>query len=347
MSEPIDIEMDKSTSVAVHVVEFVDGILNCTLCRVGFRRHIVFRRHLLTRHMKEDSFVCTQCFDKFPTVAALEIHKLIHLARFEKRKSRNRRVKKVPEKVDQESSPPVSPPPPPPIIVQPILLPIHVQPSPQLPVNPQPIINLPKKCDIRPLSEALSAVANLTHPTPEPAPIRGPKVRKVNHRKVIVNGPLLGPVHENRLFQFYDPVDQQSQFYNGPCSSINLFDAPPVPPAPFQKFVCNYCGRCFKKETYLRYHLNSHAGFRPHMCNICGKSFTRVSILNKHRITVHHKNLYMGYNCSKCGKAEGFYKYLLLAHATVNSDLSQYTNVAFYTKIYYYKSFLLFCIFVI
>ena len=131
-------------------------------------------------------------------------------------------------------------------------------------------------------------------------------------QKIERNFKILGPVHENRIFQFYDETNPQ--YY----SNSSFFDQPPlqVPPPSYQKYVCNYCGRCFKKESYLRYHLNSHAGYRPHMCNICGKSFTRVSILRKHRITVHHKNHYMGYNCMKCGKEYSFKYYNYYYHCT-------------------------------
>ena len=50
----------------------------------------------------------------------------------------------------------------------------------------------------------------------------------------------------------------------------------PQVPGPF---ICPYCQRSFKREKYLRFHLNAHAGYKPYMCNVCGKSFGRVSIL--------------------------------------------------------------------
>ena len=51
-----------------------------------------------------------------------------------------------------------------------------------------------KKPDIRPLNEALNAVENFTIPVENFPELkkRSQKVRKVNHRKMMVNGPLLG-----------------------------------------------------------------------------------------------------------------------------------------------------------
>ena len=100
-----------------------------------------------------------------------------------------------------------------------------------------------------------------------PKPPKIPKVRKINSQKVLISGPLLGPVHEN-----------QFQQYANSYGDFNFVHFPPVHP-----FTCNYCGRGFKKEQYLKYHMMAHSGIRPHMCNICGKSFMRVSILSKER----------------------------------------------------------------
>ena len=95
-------------------------------------------------------------------------------------------------------------------------------------------------------------------------PPKVPKVRKANSQKVLISGPLLGPVHEN-----------QFQHYSNSFGDFNLHFPINHP------FSCNYCGRRFKKEQYLKYHMIAHSGARPHMCNICGKTFMRLSILSK------------------------------------------------------------------
>lgn len=70
----------------IHFVKFENKLLKCPICQMTFRRRSVFRRHILTRHTLEDDFRCRECAEKFPTVMRLELHKLTHLARFERRK---------------------------------------------------------------------------------------------------------------------------------------------------------------------------------------------------------------------------------------------------------------------
>ena len=73
----------------IHVVKFdANKIIRCPICCCTFRRHIVFRRHVLVRHLIDDDFKCVECAETFQTKSKLEIHKLVHLARFERRKLR-------------------------------------------------------------------------------------------------------------------------------------------------------------------------------------------------------------------------------------------------------------------
>ena len=81
------------------------------------------------------------------------------------------------------------------------------------------------------------------------------KVRKKTNR-LIVPGPLLGPINEADYFNH--------NHFNHPT-----FQATGIPNQ--NGFLCQYCGRIFKKEKYLRFHLNSHAGYKSsvsqHFCS--------------------------------------------------------------------------------
>jgi len=73
----------------IHVVEFDENkIVRWPICCCTFRPHIVFRRHILLRHLIDDDFKCVACGETFQTKSKLEIHKLLHVARFERQKLR-------------------------------------------------------------------------------------------------------------------------------------------------------------------------------------------------------------------------------------------------------------------
>lgn len=65
------------------------------------------------------------------------------------------------------------------------------------------------------------------------------------------------------------------------------------------KFSCEHCGKRFKMEWDLKFHVGTH-GNSQHMCDICGRFYTSSYSLYKHR-KVAHLNDYK-YQCSVCNK---------------------------------------------
>lgn len=65
------------------------------------------------------------------------------------------------------------------------------------------------------------------------------------------------------------------------------------------KFSCEHCGKRFKMEWDLKFHIGTHSNSR-HMCDICGKFYTSDYSLYKHR-KVAHLNEYK-FQCDVCNK---------------------------------------------
>ncbi|XP_046747062.1 zinc finger protein 34-like isoform X8 [Diprion similis] len=65
------------------------------------------------------------------------------------------------------------------------------------------------------------------------------------------------------------------------------------------KFSCEHCGKRFKMEWDLKFHVGTH-GSSQHMCDICGRFYTSSYSLYKHR-KVAHLNDYK-YQCNVCNK---------------------------------------------
>lgn len=65
------------------------------------------------------------------------------------------------------------------------------------------------------------------------------------------------------------------------------------------KFSCEQCGKRFKMEWDLKFHIATHQN-SEHMCDICGQFYKSDYSLNKHR-RVSHLNNYK-FQCSKCHK---------------------------------------------
>ncbi|XP_052681799.1 zinc finger protein 596-like [Crassostrea angulata] len=48
------------------------------------------------------------------------------------------------------------------------------------------------------------------------------------------------------------------------------------------KHQCPVCGKTYRGNTNLNYHMVTQTGIRPHKCSICGKAFTQKSTLRTH-----------------------------------------------------------------
>ncbi|CAK9829988.1 Zinc finger protein 875 [Anthophora retusa] len=113
------------------------------------------------------------------------------------------------------------------------------------------------------------------------------------------------------------------------------------------KFACEHCGKRFKMEWDLKFHIGTHSSSQ-HMCDICGKFYTSNYSLYKHR-KVAHLNEYKfqcnvcnkrlltqenldnhmqqhsrTYECKECGKVFASKRYLA-THTTTHTGVKPYT----------------------
>ncbi|XP_063887685.1 zinc finger protein 467-like [Scylla paramamosain] len=51
-----------------------------------------------------------------------------------------------------------------------------------------------------------------------------------------------------------------------------------------RRFVCNVCGRSYKRRDNLSQHQRNHTGERPYVCHRCGSSFSQRWALHYHRL---------------------------------------------------------------
>ncbi|KAF7487185.1 zinc finger protein 57 homolog [Marmota monax] len=84
-----------------------------------------------------------------------------------------------------------------------------------------------------------------------------------------------------------------------PSGRISMFrTSQPGPP-----FLCNTCGRCFRKSSYLHSHLSSHQFVhnpkQTNICNRCGKLFWSRKALSHHRRRHHGER---PFRCLLCDK---------------------------------------------
>ncbi|XP_076673557.1 zinc finger Y-chromosomal protein 1-like [Andrena cerasifolii] len=82
------------------------------------------------------------------------------------------------------------------------------------------------------------------------------------------------------------------------------------------KFACEHCGKRFKMEWDLKFHIGTH-GSSQHMCDICGKFYTSNYSLYKHR-KVAHLNEYK-FQCSVCNKR-------LLTQENLDNHMQQHSR---------------------
>ena len=60
--------------------------------------------------------------------------------------------------------------------------------------------------------------------------------------------------------------------------------------------VCSLCGRCYRSNRGLQYHMQTHYGTK-YNCPICYSEFSRMGTVKRHLRTVHRTN-----QCPICRK---------------------------------------------
>ncbi|XP_012284562.1 gastrula zinc finger protein XlCGF46.1-like [Orussus abietinus] len=82
------------------------------------------------------------------------------------------------------------------------------------------------------------------------------------------------------------------------------------------KFSCEHCGKRFKMEWDLKFHIGTHSNAQ-HMCDICGRFYSSNYSLYKHR-KVAHLNEYK-FQCTVCNKR-------LLTQENLDSHMLQHNQ---------------------
>ena len=77
-------------------------------------------------------------------------------------------------------------------------------------------------------------------------------------------------------------------------------------------YECEYCGKQFVYDSYLRRHRASHTGEKFYTCTVCGENFRSQGRLVIHKATAHEGGGGVAslYSCPKCGKAFPYKSYL-------------------------------------
>nr|XP_020466455.1 zinc finger protein 574 [Monopterus albus]XP_020466456.1 zinc finger protein 574 [Monopterus albus]XP_020466457.1 zinc finger protein 574 [Monopterus albus] len=69
---------------------------------------------------------------------------------------------------------------------------------------------------------------------------------------------------------------------------------------PERSFVCDICGKSFKKQIHVRNHIRTHTGERPFQCSDCGKTFSSLANLMRHNLI--HSGV-RPYRCDFCQRS--------------------------------------------
>lgn len=85
---------------------------------------------------------------------------------------------------------------------------------------------------------------------------------------------------------------------------------------PRHQFICDTCGKVFKKKDSLQLHIYTHTGEKPFQCELCNAAFRQKHHLQRHMLRHSGQKNEI---CSVCGKAfaraEHLHQHLLRMHS--------------------------------
>ncbi|CAH1957886.1 unnamed protein product [Acanthoscelides obtectus] len=96
-----------------------------------------------------------------------------------------------------------------------------------------------------------------------------------------------------------------------------------------KEFLCNECGKDFRRKGLLDAHLKIHLGVKPYICEICTKGFPSKNSLQKHNL-VHTGEKPV--SCIICGKTfsqKGHLVYHMRKHSGERPYICTYCNKSF------------------
>ncbi|XP_037676076.1 zinc finger protein 580-like isoform X1 [Choloepus didactylus] len=146
-----------------------------------------------------------------------------------------------------------------------------------------PAGQLRDRCRSNPLSSLPLPAAPQSLLPPPPAP-------QLRHCPEAMDPPTPPPAAAPSPPRHYLLIDTRGVPYKYTAQVEHERRAPPPPPeelTPGEGYDCPECGRVWRTIGQLRHHLVVHSPFKPYVCNVCGRGFKRTNNLYKHRREVH------------------------------------------------------------